>query len=104
MDLDSASQHRPIAYETEGASADSEFDWAGLVALTVHPLKVAIIEALVWLDEPLSATELALMGEGDYDLDMVIYHARSLVNLGLLQVTKRHYVRGSRARLYFLAE
>ncbi len=97
-------QHRPTAYEPKGPSAPSEFDWAGLVALTVHPLKVDIVEALVWLDEPLSATELTLMVEGDYDLDNVIYHARSLVELGVLEDCKRRYVRGAHARLYVLAD
>lgn len=31
------------------------FDWAALVPLVVHPMRVTIIEALCWVGEPLSA-------------------------------------------------
>ena len=31
------------------------FDWEALVPLVIHPLKVAILEALEWIGQPLSA-------------------------------------------------
>jgi hypothetical protein len=77
------------------------FDWVALVALTLHPAKVAIIEALRWLDRPLSATELAaVLAEGDYNLDMVLYHARGLVKLGFLEIMHTRRVRGANEKFY----
>lgn len=89
-------RHRP-AIEATGTPG---FDWAGLVALTVHPLKVAIVEALLWLGEPLSAAELTEMGEGDYNIDNVIYHAGKLTTLGVLEFTETQRDREARGRFY----
>lgn len=102
-DQDLLPRYRPTIKQTETSLRLSEFDWASLVALTVHPLKVAIIEALLWVEEPLSATELTRMGEGDYNLDMVIYHTRGLVKMGVLEATDMRRVRGARERFYFFA-
>jgi hypothetical protein len=78
------------------------FDWANLVALTVHPTKVAIVEALKCVGGPLSATELAeILKEGGHNLDMVIYHAGGLVKLGVLELAHIRRVRGARERFYF---
>src|SRR5215218_4287063 len=50
-------------------------DWAALVPRTVHPVKVSIIEAMEWIGEPVSATELTEMfeePEGHY-LSLISY-------------------------------
>jgi hypothetical protein len=33
------------------------FDWCTLIPLVLHPTKVLIIEAMAWIDRPLSASE-----------------------------------------------
>jgi hypothetical protein len=79
-------------------------DWAGLVPLTVHPVKVSIIEAMEWVGEPVSATELKDMfeePEGHY-LSLVSYHMGKLVELGVVQKTGHRPVRGARETFYFL--
>lgn len=79
-------------------------DWAALVPLTVHPVKVSIIEAIEWIGEPVSATELTDMfeePEGHY-LSLVSYHMGSLVNLGAVEKIRHRPVRGARETFYFL--
>ncbi len=79
-----------------------DFRWESLVAGTVHPVKVAIVEALLWLQAPLSATELArLFGHGDYNLDSVLHHLKGLVRLEAIEVTDIRDARGARERFYF---
>jgi DNA-binding transcriptional ArsR family regulator len=98
--LDSLPTERPEIRAEEHASRN--FCWASLVAATIHPVKVAIIEALLWVHVPLSGTELAeIFGNGDYNLDIVLYHLRGLVRLGLIEVTDTRRARGARERYFF---
>jgi hypothetical protein len=52
-------------------------------------VKVAVVEALLWIGEPLSATQLANLfsgkGEGFREPN-VRYHVRHLVTVGVLEV------------------
>ncbi|HWO84691.1 MAG TPA: helix-turn-helix domain-containing protein, partial [Solirubrobacterales bacterium] len=57
------------------------FDWEALVALLVHPVKVAIIEAMDWIGEPLSATDLDRLLTGQVGVSLISYHLRKLVEL-----------------------
>jgi hypothetical protein len=78
------------------------FCWGSLVASTIHPVKVAILEALLWIYEPLSATELAeIFGHDDYNLDIVLYHLRRLVQLDVIEVTARRHARGAQEKFFF---
>jgi Ribonuclease R winged-helix domain len=79
------------------------FDWAPLVAKTVHPLKVAIVEALIWIDRPLSRAELAdVLVDAGYDLEAIRYHANGLTELGALKVAHTRQVRGGVEPFYSL--
>jgi hypothetical protein len=54
----------------------------------VHPLKVAIVEALLWIGEPLSAVQFGRVfrGVGDgFRESNVRYHVRHLVEVGVLE-------------------
>jgi hypothetical protein len=78
------------------------FCWESLVASTIHPVKVAIVEALLWVHEPLSATELAeIFGHDDYNFDVVLYHLRALVKLDVIEVTARRHARGAQEKFFF---
>ena len=77
------------------------FDWGALVALSVHPLKVAIIECLLWVEEPLSATEMTQMFDSGYPLDLVKYHVGRLARQGVVEVTDERRVRGAREKYYY---
>jgi hypothetical protein len=77
-DLGALTKERPDLDDPQRVTTG--FCWESLVAGTVHPVKVAIVEALLWLQTPLSATELSrLFGHGDYSLDSVLHHLKGLV-------------------------
>jgi|GEM_PF-1930067 len=69
---------------------DSSFPgWETYVATFVHPLKVAIVEALCWIDAPLSAVQLTKLCSGGgepFREPNVRYHLHQLVKVGVLEV------------------
>src|SRR3954454_17573416 len=71
------------------------FDWPGLLDSQVHPVKVAVVEALRWVGGPLSAREVWLMDIGEPEYVTVAYHVKSLVDLGLLTQVASSPARGS---------
>lgn len=99
-DLDSLPRERP---EIDGPGhAAWGFCWSSLVAASVHPVKVGIVEALLWINAPLSGTQLTeLFGHDDYNLDMILYHLKGLVRLGVIRVSATRHVRGAREKFYF---
>jgi hypothetical protein len=46
----------------------------------VHPSKVLIIEAMQWIDRPMSASELGEVLDGALSSAVVSYHLRSLAS------------------------
>jgi hypothetical protein len=79
--------------------------WEAFVAHTVHPVKVAIVEALLWIGEPLSATQM----EGSFDesghyLGIVSYHAKGLEEWGALVVADTRQVRGAVESFFYFPE
>ena len=77
--------------------------WATLAALLLHSCQVQIIEAMRWVDQPLSASELVrVLGTGQR-LSTIAYHVRRLDSLGALTPAgERHPLRGSEEKLYRL--
>lgn len=78
-----------------------QFDWAALVPHFVHPVKVTIIEAMLWIGQPLSASELAKVFFGEYDLSLISYHVVKLAQAGVLEQVRERQVRGALQRFYF---
>jgi hypothetical protein len=96
----------PPAWPRPGGTADGGgpvFDWAALVPRIVHPARVAIVEALFYIGQPLSATELRdLFDEPEcYYLSIVSYHLGKLVGYGALAETGSRQVRGATETYYF---
>lgn len=78
------------------------FDWDTLVPVLVHPAKVAIIEALRWVGQPLSATDLCLLLDNeDYYVSSLSYHAVKLADVGAIEVKRTRRVRGAQEKFYF---
>jgi hypothetical protein len=78
------------------------FDWGALVPRVVHPLKVIIIEALLWVGRPLSASDLSkLVDDQEFGLSHISYHAVTLREIGALKVVRKRQVRGSTEKFYF---
>lgn len=89
-----------------GSTADGDepaFDWAELVPRVVHPARVAIVEAMFFIGQPLSATELRdFFDEPEcYYLSIVSYHLGKLVDYGALAETGSRQVRGATETYYF---
>ena len=84
---------------------EPSFDWALLVPRVVSPVQVAIVEALVWLEQPLSSTELTkLFAEPKkLYLGVIAYHVRKLNELDVLSVAGNRQVRGSTETFYSLS-
>lgn len=76
------------------------FDWLALLGAYVHPVKVAILEAMSWIDEPLSAAELTRILAGQ-SLGVVSYHLTSLAERGVIEPVSERQARGARETYYF---
>jgi len=77
------------------------FDWGELAPQLIHPVKVAIVEALEWIEGPMSPSELRLMLDERLSLSCVAYHVRKLLELGVLEEVERLPVRGVTKTTYF---
>ncbi|MEX2107173.1 MAG: helix-turn-helix domain-containing protein [Solirubrobacterales bacterium] len=80
---------------------EPSFDWDELVPRIVHPLKVAIIEALLWIDTPLSASELDKVLGGRFGISLVSYHVTKLAEAEAITKVGERPVRGALQTFYF---
>jgi hypothetical protein len=76
------------------------FNWEALVPLLVHPVKVTIIEAMTWIERPLSATDLDRILQGEVGVSLLSYHLRKLAELEIIGPTRRETVRGATQTFY----
>ena len=78
-------------------------DWDALIARLIHPTQLAVIEAMLWIDRPLSSAELVRIFDGEIVLSSVAYHVRRLADLGVLEQTGTRQVRGAIEHYFRLA-
>jgi hypothetical protein len=78
-------------------------DWVALVAGTVHPTKVLILEAAERIGEPVSAWQLGDVFEGAVKKGDVAYHVRKLAELGALEKVGERQVRGALETFWVVA-
>jgi len=64
---------------------DSEAVWAGLPENVDHPYRVAIIEALLWICEPLSAVGVVDVLDGYMSMWNAVAHLEALGRLGVVE-------------------
>ena len=88
---------------TAPTSPSQSFNWEALVPLLVHPVKVEIIEAMSWVDVPLSATDLDRVFHGQIGVSLLSYHLRKLAEIGALRRSSQEQVRGAVQTFYALA-
>jgi len=80
------------------------FAWDLLVPHIVHPLKVAIVEAMWWVGTPLSASDLTkLIDDPAYSLSHVSYHVGKFADCGVFKKVRQRQARGSVEKFYFFA-
>jgi DNA-binding transcriptional ArsR family regulator len=80
-----------------------QFNWHALIPMSVHPVKVAIIEALQWIAVPLSPKELDRIFDEDFGVSLVSYHMRTLADMGVVERVRQQSVRGAVQSFYTLA-
>lgn len=76
-------------------------DWDALVPRIIHPTKMLIIEAIQWINRPMSATELERVFDKTIDLSSISYHVTTLAKLRILRQVDEQKVRGATERFYF---
>jgi predicted ArsR family transcriptional regulator len=69
----------------------------------VHPTKVLIIEAMGWINRPISASELEYVFDQILSMKAISYHLVSLANDGVATLVEKRKERGRWKRLYILA-
>lgn len=78
------------------------FNWDVLIPITVHPVKVLIIEAMQWIAVPLSPKELDRIFDEEYGVSLVSYHMRTLADIGVVEKVRQRAVRGAVQNFYTL--
>ncbi len=84
---------------------EPRFDWSALVQVQVHPTRVAVIEALQWIDQPLAAVEL----RESFDIKKlstshIAYHLAVLARAGVIVKVGEQRVRGATKKSYFFSD
>ena len=79
------------------------FPWDSLVSRVMHPIQVAVIEAMLWVGLPLAPSDLCPMFENEYSPSHVAYHAKALAERGVLVLVDTEPVRGAIRHNYLLA-
>jgi hypothetical protein len=79
-------------------------DWGALVPRLVYPTKVLIIEAMDWIGQPLSATELEKIFGRRLSQSVLSYHLVSLAKAGALKLDSKQQVRGAWENRYYFTE
>jgi hypothetical protein len=87
----------------EARSALAPPAWETALLDLLHPTQIAIAEACLWIEEPLSATLLAEVFEHDFKLNLIAYHVRRLSDRGVLREVASRTVRGAIEHFYLLA-
>ncbi len=86
--------------KTEGSEP---FEWDTLVPLLTHPTRVAIVESLRWIGEPLSASDLRELFERQLTLQVISYHLLTLVQAEAIVEVRQRQLHGFIEKLYFFS-
>jgi hypothetical protein len=87
---------------TRSAEDEPAFDWATLVPRVIHPARVAIIEALRWIGEPLSAKDFKeLFADQEFITPYLSYHVVELAKAGAIVKVEEEQIRGAVKKSYF---
>jgi hypothetical protein len=81
-----------------------DFRWETLVARLLHPVQVEIIEALWWIDRPLSATDLLRVFEGRRVGLRIEHHLRRLSKLDAVELEDDGEAHSAAMRSYRLVK
>lgn len=97
-------EDQPKPGDTPLSKSGKPLDWNALAMLLAHPTKALIIEAMRWIDRPLSASDLVPAFDGALSLSVVSYHVKTLADYGILTQVKKLKVRGAWKHLYIFSD
>ncbi|HET7054319.1 MAG TPA: helix-turn-helix domain-containing protein [Solirubrobacterales bacterium] len=75
---------------------DHEEFWSALPEKVIHPVRVPVVEALRWIDEPLSAIEIVDVLDGFVSMWEAAHHLRALQALGVVKLVPADHDEGKR--------
>jgi helix-turn-helix protein len=84
-------------------SRGEALDWGALVSRSVHPIRLWIIEAMLWIDRPLSASELKGVFGNKLSVSAISYHMTTLARVGIVSGLEKERVRGAWKTRYVFA-
>jgi len=93
-------EDQPKSCDAALSESGKPLDWKALAMLLAHPTKALIIQAMRWIDRPLSASDLVLVLDGKLSLSVLSYHVKTLADYGILTQVERQQVRGAWKHLY----
>lgn len=93
-------QGAPLLSGRHDDAGDEPFNWSVLVPHILHPMKVVVVEALHYIGQPLSATDLSKMFDEEVSLANIAYHVKRLAGAGILIKVGEREVRGSMEKFY----
>ena len=86
------------------AAKEQEWIWSACVPHFLHPVKVDVIEAFLWIGLPLSPRDLDLLFDEQFGVSLVAYHVRGLADVNVLEVVRKRTVRGAVQTFYRLSK
>jgi hypothetical protein len=89
--------------DQNGSEGGREPAWQMALFASLHPARVAVIEAHLWIAEPLSAKLLSKVFDGELRLNNLAYHVRVLAQAGVLHSVATVPRRGALEHFYVLA-
>lgn len=63
--------------------------WTTLAARVLHPVQVEIIEAMRWIDQPLSAVDLSEIVSPTFPRPHFVHHLRRLTRMRAIELAER---------------
>lgn len=84
------------------SKGNGSMDWSDLVPLVLHKTKLVILEAMLWIDEPLSAVDIQRMCDGKLSTSAISYHLKNLsADHPVLRLYDEEPIRGARKKRYY---
>jgi DNA-binding transcriptional ArsR family regulator len=79
--------------------------WLSLVPRLIHPVKLVILETFLYMEQELSASQIAaLLNSSNYSPGVISYHLKVLAEAGVIELVESKKIRGSEMHLYNLPE
>jgi len=83
--------------------SNEDSPWERSVPHFLHEVKVVIIEAMLWIEEPLSAKTIERIMDNGTTVSVIAYHMRTMARAGVVAKKRAQQVRGVTETFYVLA-